>query len=203
MNAPALVLLVLALVLLARPAGGAARAFDQVEEDRPMDRTGPEQGGRGWNPQPEPDQDYPQAITLTAYWPFDVDNEDERRMEGGTNDRKGRPLHTLEDHIEDPAAHPFVSLAADYTLFPYGTRAWIPSLGVPSQEWQERARAAGLDGDLSCYVGRIVDTGGHFFGAGKKYRNPGAEPIDCCVRWRESGFGAQLTAMRFDKGDRL
>ncbi len=103
-------------------------------------------------------------VTLTAYCPYQSGLTPEQRlMEGGTNDRKGNRLFTLEDHIANPSEYPYVSLACDYTLFPYGQRVIIPSLG---------------DG----VIARLVDTGGHFYGKKKVIRNPGHEPIDVCVR---------------------
>lgn len=99
-------------------------------------------------------------VKLTGYWPFSA-RPDEVKMEGGTKDRRGNPLHTLEMHQRDPVAHPFVSVAGDYEIFPYGQRLEI-------SVWP------GL-------VFRVVDTGGHFHGAGKLYRVVGHEPLDICV----------------------
>lgn len=94
----------------------------------------------------------------TGYWPFTA-RPDEQRMEGGVFDRRGRPLHTLEQYQAGEAD--YVSVSGDYTIFPYGQRIEIAEwLGV---------------------VFRIVDTGGHFYGAGKVYRVAGAEPFDICV----------------------
>jgi hypothetical protein len=98
------------------------------------------------------------ALRLTGYWPFTA-RADEQKMEGGVKDRKGQPLHTLEDFQNGKA--PFVSCAGDYTIWPYGQRFALDEFpGV---------------------VFRVVDTGGHFFGAGKLYRAVGTEPIDVCV----------------------
>lgn len=97
---------------------------------------------------------------LTGYWPFTA-TEAERRMEGGVHDRKGKPLHTLEQHLADPQAHPFVSVSGDDAIFPYGQRVSIDA-------WPGA-------------VFRVVDTGGHFRGADKVYRVTGREPLDVCV----------------------
>jgi len=115
-------------------------------------------------------------INVTTYCPFQEGLSDaQRRIEGGKTDRKDRPLHTYEDHVADPVAHPYVSLAGDYTVWPYGTRLLLDdTLGVPSPEWTART------GETS-YVARVVDTGGNFFGPGKVIRVPGYEPIDICV----------------------
>lgn len=133
-------------------------------------------------------------ITITSYWPFDVHTDAERRMEGGEHDRKGRMLHTLQDHIEDPLAHPYVSLAGDYTVFRDGQRLVIPALGEPSEEWQGRTGEAQ-------YVARVVDTGGHFYGPNKVYRNPGHEPIDVCVRTRAESIPMQRATALVVEGD--
>ena len=97
-------------------------------------------------------------VRITGYWPFTA-RPDEVKMEGGTNDRKGNPLHTLEDFQNGKA--PFVSVSGDYTIFPYGQR-------IALAEWPG-------------VVFRIVDTGSHFHGAGKIFRVAGREPLDVCV----------------------
>lgn len=97
---------------------------------------------------------------LTGYWPFSA-KDSERQMEGGIHDRRSRPLHTLEQHQRDPAAHPFVSVSGDDAIFPYGQRLSIDT-------WPGS-------------VFRVVDTGGHFRGARKVYRVTGSEPLDICV----------------------
>lgn len=94
----------------------------------------------------------------TGYWPFTA-RDDEKRMEGGVYDRKGHPLHTLEDYRAGKAD--FVSVSGDYTIFPYGQR-------ITLAEWPD-------------VIFRVVDTGSHFHGTGKVYREPGREPFDICV----------------------
>lgn len=97
---------------------------------------------------------------LTGYWPFTEGlTAAERKMEGGVNDRKGNPLHTLEDVQAGHA--PFVSVSGDYSIFPYGQRITI-------DQWPG-------------VVFRVVDTGSHFHGAEKVYRIAGREPLDICV----------------------
>ncbi len=99
---------------------------------------------------------------LTGYWPLmEGLSKKERLMEGDSKDRKGRQVHTLEQHMADPIAHPYVSVAGDYTLWPDGQR-------ISLSPWPNA-------------VFRVVDTGGHFFGVNKVYRVAGEEPLDICV----------------------
>jgi hypothetical protein len=116
-------------------------------------------------------------LHLTGYWPFRSGlTEAQRRMEGGVTDRKGKPLHTLEDHLADPIKHPYVSLSGDDAIFPYGQRLIIDA-------WPTA-------------IFRVVDTGSHFRKAGKVYRAIGEEPIDVCVNSSStvvpSSAGAQI-----------
>ena len=98
---------------------------------------------------------------LTGYWPFQEGlSAVERRMEGAPVDRKGAPLHTVEDFFAGKADH--VSVSGDFNIFPYGQKVLIP--------WGDRV-----------VVGRVTDTGGHFHGLGKVFRVFGAEPLDLCV----------------------
>ena len=99
---------------------------------------------------------------LTGYWPFKPNmTEAERRMEGGHKDRKGKPLITLEMHRSDPSKYPYVSVAGDDAVWPYGQRIALDAFpGV---------------------VFRVVDTGQHFRGTNKLYRVAGHEPLDICV----------------------
>lgn len=97
-------------------------------------------------------------VRCTGYWPFTA-RPDEQRMEGGVNDRKGNPLHTLDDYHAGKAQ--FVSVSGDYTIFPYGQR-------ITLAEWPD-------------VIFRVVDTGSHFHGPGKVYREPRREPFDICV----------------------
>lgn len=100
------------------------------------------------------------AVHTTGYWPFTA-RDDEKKMEGGTKDRKGKPLYTLEMHLKDPASCPYVSVSGDDAVWPYGQRLSISA-------WPNA-------------IFRVVDTGGHFRGAGKVYRVLGEEPLDICV----------------------
>lgn len=109
------------------------------------------------------------------------------KLEGGPKDRKSNPIYTVED--AKSAGTPFVSVAADLTLrgerVKYGTRLYL------------RSRP-----DLTF---RIVDTGGHFFGAGKLIRVAGAEPFDIATRWPggSQGLSGTLTEYRIDPADNL
>lgn len=118
---------------------------------------------------------------LTGYWPFTA-KASERKMEGGVNDRKGRRLHTLEEHQQDPKAHPYVAVSGDDAIFPYGQRIEI-------DVWPS-------------VVFRVVDTGGHFRGAGKIYRVAGAEPLDICVQ-SSSTKVPKLANVKIVAGDHL
>lgn len=104
-------------------------------------------------------------VHLTHYYPFDVRTAKERQMEGEAVDRKKNPLHTVEDFLAGVSDH--VSLAGDYTIWPYGQKMLIP--------WGEHT-----------LVGRVVDTGGHFHGKNKVFRVVGEEPIDVCVFSRDN-----------------
>lgn len=99
-------------------------------------------------------------VRATGYWPYTA-RDDEKQMEGGTKDRKGKPIHTLEQHLADPASHPYVSVSGDDALWPYGQRISIDA-------WPSA-------------VFRVVDTGSHFRGTGKVYRVAGYEPLDIAV----------------------
>lgn len=98
---------------------------------------------------------------ITGYWPYAAKSATEIKMEGGHNDRKGKPIHTLEQHRADPVAHPYVSVSGDDEIFPYGQRISI-------DEWPDA-------------IFRVVDTGGHFRGTAKVYRVMGHEPLDVAV----------------------
>lgn len=119
-------------------------------------------------------------VRLTGYWPFTA-TEAERKMEGGLNDRRGNRLHTLEQHLADPVAHPFVSVSGDDAVFPYGQRLVISA-------WPNATF-------------RVVDTGGHFRGAGKVYRALGREPLDICVDSSKTVVPKTGTTARIIAGD--
>lgn len=98
---------------------------------------------------------------VTGYWPFQAGlSAAERKMEGAPVDRKGAPLHTIEDFLAGKSDH--VSVSGDYTVFPYGQKILIP--------WGN-----------TTLTGRVTDTGSHFHGILKVFRIPGREPLDLCV----------------------
>ena len=109
----------------------------------------------------------PFKVHATGYWPSTA-RSDERKMEGKNEDRIGAPLHTLEEYLDGKSDH--VSISGDLDIFPYGQKLVVEGWpGVP-----------GL-------VGRVVDTGSHFFNVGglvkkgkgsKVYRVIGEEPLD-------------------------
>ncbi len=88
----------------------------------------------------------------TAYYPH------HSRLGGGFLDRRGRPLHTLQDYLAGRA--PYVSVAMDTRAFPYGTKLRIPELEA------RHGRPIEL---------RVVDTHGAF-------RWRGTSRIDICVK---------------------
>jgi hypothetical protein len=98
-------------------------------------------------------------VHATGYWPFSA-KESEKKMEGGVKDRKGNPLHTVEDFFAGRSDH--ASVSGDDSIFPYGQKIIV--------NWFDKQ-----------LVGRVTDTGGHFRGAGKVYRVVGEEPLDFCV----------------------
>jgi hypothetical protein len=123
-------------------------------------------------------------VRATGYWPYTA-LPDERKMEGGTNDRKGKPIITLEQHQADPAKYPYVSVSGDLDIWPYGQRISIDA-------WPGA-------------VFRVVDTGSHFHGSGKVYRVVGYEPLDIAVQSSQTPVPKLVTATiypgdNFEKG---
>ena len=109
-------------------------------------------------------------VHATGYWPATA-RSDEKSMEGKNEDRIGAPLHTIEDFIAGRSDH--VSISGDIDVFPYGQKLLI-------EGWP----------DAPNLVGRVTDTGSHFYDAGglvkkgkasKVYRVIGEEPLDFCV----------------------
>jgi 3D (Asp-Asp-Asp) domain-containing protein len=94
----------------------------------------------------------------TGYFP------ENSRMEGGYFDRRGRPLHTLQDYLAGRA--PYVSVAMDSNAFRYGTRMRIPELEAKYGRPIEF---------------RVVDTGGAF-------RGRGTGRIDICTANRAASL---------------
>lgn len=131
----------------------------------------------------EPDPDTGERglinVKLTGYWPFTA-RPDEVQMEGGTKDRKGNPLHTVEDFLAGKSDH--VSLSGDDALFPYGQKIIIP--------WGDRE-----------ITGRVTDTGSHFRGVHKVYRVAGYEPIDVCVQSSATKIPKTAVQARIVAGD--
>jgi hypothetical protein len=110
---------------------------------------------------------------LTGYWPWKEGlTEAERKMEGGTKDRLGKPLIAIEQHLSDPVKFPYVSVAGDDSIFPYGQRVVIDA-------WPNA-------------IFRVVDTGGNFRGVKKVYRIVGYEPLD--IAQLSSDFKKPTTA---------
>lgn len=101
--------------------------------------TAPAPAGDGFEPPKGPSY----RARGTGYYP------DSSALEGGFVDRKGAPLHTLQDFLSGKA--PYVSVAMDSHAFPYGTQLRIPELEA------KYGRAIPF---------RAVDTGGAFVGKG-------------------------------------
>jgi hypothetical protein len=123
------------------------------------------------------------TIRITGYWPASA-RPDEQKMEGGMKDRKGRPLHSVEDFLAGLSDH--VSLSGDDGAWPYGQKLMIP--------W--------LDGRT--LTGRVTDTGRNFRGSTKVYRAQGAEPIDVNVFSSKTSVPKPpIVTGRIIKGDTL
>lgn len=119
-------------------------------------------------------------VRLTGYWPYQSGlTAEQRLMEGGQTDTHGQRLYTLEDFQNGSA--PYVSVSGDDAIWPYGQRLEIDNWpGV---------------------VFRVVDTGGHFRGAGKVYRVAGFEPLDVCVAGPDTPVAPALSSARIIAGD--
>lgn len=131
-------------------------------------------------------------VRLTDYYPFHKGlTAEQRRMEGGVHDRRGRMLYPLEDYLEGNA--PYVSLACDFKGGPPGNRPEFKLYGYKVQI-PFIAHKYGK----SFIEFRLVDTGGHFFGPGKRVKVTGFEPIDVCRRQKPEGrdrIGGTLTSL--------
>ena len=138
-------------------------------------------------------------VSLTEYFPFQAGlNAQQRRMEGGTNDRMGHPLFSLEDYLEGNA--PFVSLACDSAGGPPGNRqefrtykyrVWLPQLSRDINSFIDVPVIGPIMIDF-----RLVDTGGAFTGDTKVVREAGREPIDVCRRTqppKDKSFSVMMT----------
>jgi 3D (Asp-Asp-Asp) domain-containing protein len=89
-------------------------------------------------------------------------------MEGGYNDRLGKPLQTLQGFLS--GRHKYVAVAMDSTAFPYGTILKIPSL---NKKYGKNITFC------------VVDTGGAF--KGKKTTR-----MDICVQNRQASYDAAI-----------
>jgi hypothetical protein len=91
------------------------------------------------------------------------------QMEGGFTDRRGKPLHTLQDFLGGKAS--FVSTSMDKFLsLGYGTKLTIPEL--------DKRFGAAIEF-------RVVDTGDAF-------DHKGYSRIDICVRDRAASLDAAI-----------
>jgi len=93
----------------------------------------------------------PQQFTTfnTWYCPGGGTSAAERRLEGGVQDRKGRPAYTLEQYLAGNA--PYVTVAMDSKVLPYGTLLY-------------NGKFKDQNGALIPF--RVTDTGGAFKGVG-------------------------------------
>lgn len=120
-------------------------------------------------------------VHATGYWPSTA-KASELKMEGGMNDRKGKPLHTVEDFLAGKSDH--VSVSGDPEIFPYGQKILV--------NWFDKN-----------IVGRVTDTGSHFTGAKKLYRVMGEEPLDFDVLSSSTPVPKKDVVATIVKGDHL
>ncbi len=118
-------------------------------------------------------------VHATGYWP-ETARADEQEMEGANVDRKGAPLHTVEDYQTGKSDH--VSVSGDPDIFPYGQKIVV--------DW--------FDGQI---VGRVTDTGSHFHGLKKVFRVVGEEPLDFCVHSKNTPVPKKDVVARIVPGD--
>ncbi len=142
-------------------------------------------------------------IYITQYFPWLHNPSAEiRRREGGVHDRRGHPLHALEDYLRGNA--PWVSVARDFTGGPPGNDARFTFEGlevrVPTVD-ERLPNLAKVLGARSWPPGpipfRLVDTGGGFYDHDERIVVNGTtrvtrrhkvirmarhEPIDICRR---------------------
>ena len=98
----------------------------------------------------------------TAYFPADDP------LEGGFQDRHGKPLCTLQEYLG--GKKPYVSVAMDLDAFPYGTKLCIPALEARYGKSIEF---------------RVTDTGGAFV-------DKGTSRIDVCVENEQASFDGMI-----------
>jgi len=140
-------------------------------------------------------------VRLTEYFPFqDGLSKKEKKREGGRLDRLDKPLYTLEDYVEGKA--PYVSVACDYLGRPpgnvkefkiYGFKVWLQKISADINTFLDSAVTVPIQIDF-----RLVDTGGDFYGKGKKIAVSGHEPLDICRRAKpatDKSFSGMLTEL--------
>jgi len=156
------------------PTGRFKDTFEPAGQRRPGASAQPpaastRPAGAGGNPKPAGQAQAPNAPAMTptgqkftakgtGYFP------DNSPMEGGFKDRKGAPLHTLQDFLSGKSK--YVSVAMDSKAFPYGTKLRIPELEAKYGRPIEF---------------RVVDTGGAF-------RGKGTGRIDICTANRKASL---------------
>lgn len=127
-------------------------------------------------------------LRLTHYYPFEQNLTDkQRKTEGKPVNAAGGSLFTVEDFLAGKSD--YVSLAGDLqghkgTIWPYGQKILVP--------WGDKT-----------LVGRVTDTGGHFYGLGKVVRAAGFEPIDVCVFSKDNHPPKTLVTAQIIPGDTL
>ncbi len=99
------------------------------------------------------------------------------KMEGGPNDRVGKPLRTLKAFVAGKV--PFVSVAMDPKAFPYGTLLRIPEI-------EKRL-------GVSPIPFKVVDTGGDFFHKGRTRMDVCVGPTQADVSSNQFGWISQQT----------
>jgi len=117
----------------------------------------------------------------TGYWPFTA-KPSERKMEGAPVDRKGKPLHTVEDFFAGRSDH--ASASGDDAIFPYGQLLLV--------DWFGKTLRA-----------RVTDVGDHFHGGNKVKRVWGEEPLDFCVESARTPIPKSPLIVRPVVGDHL
>ena len=193
------------LPLLVAGGAGAAALLIGTRRARASSSRSPEQdGGYFAPPQPAPSPSSgpdPRdtgssggrlTLKTTKYHPNDAKTAAQKKMEGGIHGAavwrgkkavdpatgKRPVLYSLDDALAGRA--PYCSLAGDPEVWPFGQRLEIDAWpGV---------------------VFRVVDTGGNFKGANKKYHIPGTEPIDVCVDTKKTPVPT-TTGARIAAGD--
>lgn len=104
---------------------------------------------------------------LTTFYPDAPPSQ--RKLEGGPLARGRYPILTAEQHLSDPVKYPFIVVAADLELEGKTLR---PGFGprIHFRAWPT-------------WVFRIFDTGGAFYGKGKRIRDADYEPFDIATNY--------------------